>query len=94
MVFSVFRVIRSGSVNNTSGSDMFCTNLQDPLRYFLHFGPGADQVFRFGFGSDFGFRIMDFMLTPNSKVGKGVHKLLRKQTCCDTLVATTRFVGK
>ena len=66
--FSGFRVTRSGSVNNTSGSDMFCNTLQDPLRYFLHFGSGTDRVFRFGFGSDFGFRILcpaqyDFLLS-------------------------------
>ena len=57
-VFSVFRVIRSDPVNNTSGSDMFCTTLQDPFGYFLHFGPGTDRVFRFGFGSDFGLWIL------------------------------------
>ena len=48
----------SGSVNNTLGSDMFCTTLQDSFEYFLHFGPDTDRVFRFGFGSDFGLRIL------------------------------------
>ena len=56
--FSDFRVIHSGSINNTSGSDMFYNTLHDPLRYFLHFGSGTDQVFWFGFGLDFGFRIL------------------------------------
>ena len=46
--FSDFQIIRSGSVNNTSGSDMFYNTLQDPLRYFLHFGSCMDRVFRFG----------------------------------------------
>ena len=55
--FLVFRVTRSGSVNNTSGSDMFCTTLQDPFGYLLHFGPDTDRVFRYGFGSDFGLRM-------------------------------------
>ena len=57
--FSGFRVIRLGSVNNTSGSDMFCNTLQDPLRYFVHFGSGTDRVFGFG------FRVTDFMPSPN-----------------------------
>ena len=47
---------------------MFYNTLPDPLRYFLHFGSGTDRVFRFGFGSDFGFRILcpaqyDFLLS-------------------------------
>ena len=66
--FSVFRVTRSGLVNNTSGSDMLCTTLQDPFGYFLYFGPDTDRVFRFGFGSDFGLRILCPCLLRGIKV--------------------------
>ena len=53
--FLDFRVIRLGSVNNTSGSNMFYNTLQDPLRYFYV----SDRVFLFR------FRITDFMPSPN-----------------------------
>ena len=53
-VFLGFWVICSGSVNNTSDSDMFCNTLENLLRYFLHFGSGTDWIFRFGFDLDFG----------------------------------------
>ena len=55
---SVFRFTCSGLANNTSGLEMNVTTLQDPLLYFLHFETVTDQVFWFGFGSDFGLRIL------------------------------------
>ena len=40
---------------------MFCTTLQDPLWYFLYFGPGTDQV---SVWIQFGLRATDSMSTP------------------------------
>ena len=61
--FLGFRIIRLDSVNNTSGSVIFCNTVQDPLRYFLHFGLGTDRVFWFG------FRVTDFMPSPIYCIG-------------------------
>ena len=48
----------SGSVNNTSGSNMFCNTLQDPFEYFFTFRTG------YGLGFSvwvlFGFRISGY----------------------------------
>ena len=42
------------------GSNMFCTTLQDPFRYFYILDQITDRVFRFGFE----FRVPDFMPRP------------------------------
>ena len=53
-----FRVTCSSSANNTPNSDMSYTTLQDPFWYFLHYRLGTDQVFWFGYGSDFGLWVV------------------------------------
>ena len=51
---------------------MFCTTLQDPLGYFLHFGPDTDRVFWFG------FRVTDIMPLPKLNYEIYINMLYKK----------------
>ena len=56
---------------------MFGTTLQDPLWYFLYFGPGTDQVFVW---IQFGLRTTDSMSTPTlNKEKVRLNKVLKEK---------------